>query len=146
MCNEYHQQNDPTQIADAFSQLKIPFSWSVPPAPDRKTHIFPKYDTLVVRPSNPTDAWAGFEGLPMKWGIFSHHDKKSGKPITPNNARDDKIEGHPWRFHYSVRIPPHRGHEFHGMVGAHSTGWWAGIPRHRGRPSIDGVRRARPTV
>lgn len=103
MCNEYHQQNDPTQIADAFSQLKIPFSWTDPPAPDRKTHIFPKYDTLVVRPSNPADGWAGFEGLPMKWGIFSHHDKKTGKPITPNNARDDKIEAHPWRFHYSER-------------------------------------------
>jgi NAD(P)-dependent dehydrogenase (short-subunit alcohol dehydrogenase family) len=35
---------------------------------------------------------------------------------------------------FIVRIPEHRGHGFHGMVGMISTRWWARIPREGGRP------------
>lgn len=45
-----------------------------------------------------------------------------------------------------MRIPRHRGHGFHGMVGTNSTRRWARIPRHRGRLSIEGMMEARPTV
>ncbi|MDZ4318083.1 MAG: cupin domain-containing protein [Phenylobacterium sp.] len=47
---------------------------------------------------------------------------------------------------HPLRIPRHRGHGFHGMVGTNSTRRWARIPRHRGRLSIEGMVEARPTV
>ena len=103
MCNEYQQRFALSLIDDAFAQIKIPFHWAEPPAEDRKVHIFPKYDTVVLRPTASADPWAGFEGVPMRWGVFSHLDKKTGKAIEPNNCRDDKIEAHPWRYAYAER-------------------------------------------
>ena len=110
------QRIPPAERPDAdrrrFSQLKIPFRWVKPLAADRRTHISPEYDALVVRPSTP----AGFEGMPMKWGVFSDYDKKTGEPIAPDNARHDKVEGHPDPGHLPPQGRCWRGDEINSAL------------------------------
>ncbi len=64
MCNEYRLPTDLSRIFDAFAEIKVPFRWAdaEPPA-DLKRHVFPKYQTIALRPVDPADPWAGFKGF-----------------------------------------------------------------------------------
>lgn len=106
MCNEYRLPTDLSRVFDAFAEIKIPFRWADEPPADLKRHVFPKYQTLALRPVDPANPWAGFEGLVMTWGVpMMVFDPKVGKPVLrqPNNCRDDKIEGRGWKDAYLQR-------------------------------------------
>ncbi len=106
MCNEYRLPTDFSALFDRFAEIRIPFRWADEPTADLKRHVFPKHQTVALRPVDATDPWAGFEGLVMTWGVpMMVFDPKKGKPVLrqPNNARDDKIEGRGWKDAYLHR-------------------------------------------
>ena len=107
MCNEYRLPTDFSAIFDRFAEIKVPFRLAEEPAADLKRHVFPKYQTVALRPVDPADPWAGFEGLTMTWGVpMMVSDPKKGEPVLrqPNNCRDDNIEGRGWKDAYLNRL------------------------------------------